>query len=69
MADRFPPPPMKVTKVEIWGHPNVHISALLQSLSIYECPQEELDAARVPYAWRDYCAHLLIPLNDCRRVP
>jgi len=26
-----------------------------------------MDAARVPWAWRDYCAHLLIPLNKCRR--
>lgn len=29
--------------------------------------QEEMDAAKVPWAWRDYCAHLLIPLNKCRR--
>jgi hypothetical protein len=29
--------------------------------------QEEMDAARIPWAWRDYCAHLLIPLNKCRR--
>lgn len=28
---------------------------------------EEMDAARIPWAWRDYCAHLLIPLNKCRR--
>lgn len=26
-----------------------------------------MDAARIPWAWRDYCAHLLIPLNKCRR--
>lgn len=25
-----------------------------------------MDEARVPHAWRDYCAHLLIPLNECR---
>jgi len=25
-----------------------------------------MDAARLPYAWRDYCAHLLLPLNACR---
>ena len=31
--------------------------------------QEEMDAARLPYQWRDYCAHLLIPLNDCRCGP
>lgn len=29
--------------------------------------QEELDAAKIPYSFRDYCAHLLLPLNDCRR--
>jgi NADH dehydrogenase (ubiquinone) 1 beta subcomplex subunit 7 len=28
--------------------------------------QEEMDAAQIPWAWRDYCAHKLIPLNDCR---
>lgn len=27
-----------------------------------------MDAARIPWAWRDYCAHLLIPLNKCRRL-
>ena len=27
---------------------------------------EEMKAARVPLNFRDYCAHLLIPLNDCR---
>jgi NADH dehydrogenase (ubiquinone) 1 beta subcomplex subunit 7 len=26
-----------------------------------------MDAARLPYAWRDYCSHLLIPLNECRQ--
>ncbi|WIA28594.1 hypothetical protein OEZ86_011134 [Tetradesmus obliquus] len=28
--------------------------------------KEEMDAAKLPYQYRDYCAHLLIPLNDCR---
>lgn len=27
---------------------------------------EEMKAARVPLLFRDYCAHILIPLNDCR---
>ena len=27
---------------------------------------EEMKAARVPLLFRDYCAHLLIPLNECR---
>ena len=29
--------------------------------------QAELEDASVPLQWRDYCAHLLIPLNACRR--
>jgi len=28
--------------------------------------REELKASRVPLDYRDYCAHLLIPLNQCR---
>lgn len=28
----------------------------------------EMTAARLEPAWRDYCAHLLIPLNKCRRA-
>lgn len=28
---------------------------------------EEMAAARIPIAYRDACAHLLIPLNKCRR--
>ena len=27
---------------------------------------EEMSEARVPLEFRDYCAHLLIPLNKCR---
>lgn len=30
--------------------------------------QEELAAAKVPLGWRDFCAHLLVPLNECRRA-
>ena len=29
--------------------------------------QEELRNAKVDLAYRDFCAHLLIPLNQCRR--
>ncbi len=29
---------------------------------------EEMKAARLDIAFRDYCAHLLIPLNQCRRA-
>lgn len=28
---------------------------------------EELAANRIDLGWRDVCAHLLIPLNECRR--
>ncbi|KAL1649220.1 hypothetical protein SLS58_001795 [Diplodia intermedia] len=28
--------------------------------------REEMTAARLPLAYRDSCAHLLIPLNRCR---
>jgi NADH dehydrogenase (ubiquinone) 1 beta subcomplex subunit 7 len=28
--------------------------------------QKEMVDARLPLAYRDYCAHLLIPLNKCR---
>mmetsp|Transcript_10967 Transcript_10967/g.16151 ORF Transcript_10967/g.16151 Transcript_10967/m.16151 type:complete len:84 (-) Transcript_10967:188-439(-) len=28
--------------------------------------QEEMAAARIPLHNRDYCAHMLIPLNKCR---
>ncbi|KAL6857443.1 hypothetical protein ACO1O0_004878 [Amphichorda felina] len=29
--------------------------------------REEMREARLPLAYRDSCAHLLIPLNKCRR--
>lgn len=29
--------------------------------------QEEMMKAKIPLAFRDSCAHLLIPLNKCRR--
>ncbi|OAO17062.1 NADH-ubiquinone oxidoreductase b18 [Blastocystis sp. ATCC 50177/Nand II] len=29
--------------------------------------EEEMKAARIPPAWRDVCAHVLIKLNECRR--
>ena len=28
--------------------------------------QEEMEKAKLPLAYRDFCAHLLIPLNECR---
>ena len=29
---------------------------------------EQLQAAKIDLAYRDFCAHLLIPLNECRRA-
>ena len=29
--------------------------------------EEEMKEARIPVAWRDYCAHILIKLNSCRK--
>jgi NADH dehydrogenase (ubiquinone) 1 beta subcomplex subunit 7 len=29
--------------------------------------QEEMHAANIDMVYRDFCAHLLIPLNECRR--
>lgn len=31
-----------------------------------EATREEMSAAKLPLAYRDSCAHLLIPLNKCR---
>jgi len=30
--------------------------------------QEELARAKIDIGYRDFCAHLLIPLNECRRA-
>lgn len=29
--------------------------------------QEDLQNAKIPLGYRDFCAHLLVPLNACRR--
>jgi len=33
-----------------------------------QATQEQMQAARLPLEARDFCAHLLIPLNECRRA-
>lgn len=33
----------------------------------YSVSKEEMKRNRIPIAWRDECAGLLIPLNNCRR--
>ncbi|KAJ2964166.1 hypothetical protein NQ176_g10815 [Zarea fungicola] len=32
-----------------------------------QATREEMSEARLPHAYRDSCAHLLIPLNKCRK--
>ena len=40
---------------------------LIHRLSaIARATREQMSAARLPLAYRDSCAHLLIPLNRCR---
>ena len=39
---------------------------LTLALRTTEATRAEMSAARVPLAYRDSCAHLLIPLNRCR---
>jgi len=36
--------------------------------STMHATQEQLRDAKVDLAYRDFCAHLLIPLNDCRKA-
>lgn len=36
--------------------------------STMHATQEQLREAKVDLAYRDFCAHLLIPLNDCRKT-
>jgi NADH dehydrogenase (ubiquinone) 1 beta subcomplex subunit 7 len=33
-----------------------------------QASQAQLQAAKIDLAYRDFCAHLLIPLNECRRA-
>ena len=39
---------------------------LFSVLAEMKVTHEEMKAARVPLLFRDYCAHILIPLNECR---
>ena len=42
-------------------------SAACQGEREMKVTQEQMAEARLDLAYRDYCAHLLIPLNRCRR--
>lgn len=49
--------------------PALGSNLMLTSLSFLEpaaATREEMSNARLPLAYRDSCAHLLIPLNRCR---
>ena len=50
--------------------PTTHQAAIgeaaIETDSRTEATREEMSAAKLPLAYRDSCAHLLIPLNRCR---
>lgn len=43
-------------------------AALAAAVPEMVATDEEMKAARLDPQWRDYCAHMLIPLNKCRRA-
>ena len=48
------------------SHTHTSTPMLTLALRTTEATRAEMSAARVPLAYRDSCAHLLIPLNRCR---
>lgn len=55
----------------MWACPTVVRCSIgnqwLSNLTTCLASQKEMSDARLPLAYRDSCAHLLIPLNRCRR--
>ena len=49
---------------------NVDDLAMVQNNDIAKmiATEQEMKDARIPIAWRDYCAHILIKLNKCRNA-
>ena len=43
------------------------VNSRLAEIHIYHPPQADLQNAKIDIGYRDFCAHLLIPLNACRR--
>ncbi|KAK4546741.1 hypothetical protein LTR36_001473 [Oleoguttula mirabilis] len=43
-----------------------HHGGVTEGAPKIQATREEMSAARLPLAYRDSCAHLLIPLNKCR---
>lgn len=52
---------------ELMPRKDLHRPQLLTRRRIAEATREEMRQARLPLAYRDNCAHILIPLNKCRR--
>lgn len=49
------------------GGEGLHDAPVFACCAEMKVTREEMKAARIPLVWRDYCAHILIPLNQCRR--
>lgn len=49
------------------GRAYSHILCSADNLTMTAASHKEMSDARLPLAYRDSCAHLLIPLNKCRR--
>lgn len=49
------------------GREYSHILSSANTLTIAAASHKQMSDARLPLAYRDSCAHLLIPLNKCRR--
>lgn len=52
--------------MKMFLHQQVRISTI-SSVATAEMSKEELDLNQIPLWARDECAHLLVPLNRCRR--
>ena len=50
-------------QLELTNPPHFHT----YSNAEMKATHEEMREARLPISMRDYCAHLLIPLNKCRQ--
>lgn len=54
------------TAITQWN-PVIYSTPFLSYIAKMIATEEEMKAARIPPAWRDVCAHVLIKLNECRR--
>ena len=49
------------------GRAYSHLLGSADNLTMTAASHQQMSDARLPLAYRDSCAHLLIPLNKCRR--